>query len=466
MPEPLDPAGVQMLVRVRDDEGASFLLWTLSSDQVIGQALEGAPQAAAGSLAGVDLPVVESVDIELNLGLNGRLTVQIAAPYDLGMRMLDSSLFKIGNVIEAQIGYPRLGRFTPWFSAMAAKPGLRISAEEGLVATLNGEGGAFASLRSSSNQVWESQSYRQVVQAVAERHRWSTSFPDEDTSTAFDRQRDRISQSGYSDWGFINQLCRQANVDCFMGPDPEEQGRSRLTVQRRRDTNEARPVRTFAMRRKIDMVNVFPILDYESDSLGVWLPRSAESVVTGDIMPDTREIIREAASVATAEVPALGEVSPTGTGGAVIGDHQAQLFSPPRSVLDAGEFLPLSSRDPSRRPSEVIQAHREEGAMRGALNATIVSFGIPEQLPGELIAMRGLGRLDGTFQVHGLVHRAMAGEWSMTLTCLNNATSSDLIANFFQVQPPSTNREEPPDPTTDDADGGGAEVEPVPADVT
>jgi hypothetical protein len=418
--------------------------------------------AGAGALTGVDLPVVENIEIELNLGLNGRLTVTMAAPYDLGLRMLDSSLFKIGNVIEAQLGYPRSGRFTPWFSAMAAKPAIRISPDDGLIATMTGEGGAFASLRSSSNKVYEGKSYRDIITEVADRHRWTVQYPG--NAEELERQRESVSQSGFSDWGFINQLCRQANVDCFMGPDPDNFGRSRLFVLARAEANEEQPTRTYVMRQQIDMVNVFPILDYESDALGVWMPRSAESVRTGDINPMNREVERHVANQASSIVPGLGLAIATATGRSVVGDHLSQIFADARSQLDAGEFVPHSSRDPSRTAMQTIQAHRDEGAVRGAMNAVITGFGVPEQYPGELIGIRGTGRLDGTFQVHGLTHRAMAGEWTMTMTCMNNATSSDLIASFFQIQPPQVNQQDPPEATADDATGGGTEVSPVPAE--
>ena len=204
MPQPLDPSGFQMIVRVRDDAGAEFLLWTNASSGGSGltdgarASLGGAPMASAGQLAGVDLPIVESVEIELNLGLNGKLTVNVAAPYDLGLRLLDSSLFKIGNVIEAQIGYPRSGRFTSWFSAMAAKPALRISGEDGLVATFNGEGGAFASLRSASSRSYEAQSYRQIIQFIADRHHWTTQFPTTITNNPLNKKRETMNQNKYS----------------------------------------------------------------------------------------------------------------------------------------------------------------------------------------------------------------------------------------------------------------------------
>lgn len=471
MPPPLDPSGFQMIVRVRDDEGQEFLLWTnaTGTSQFVNEArasLEGASEAGSGQLTGVDLPVVESLNIELNLGLNGKLTVNVAAPYDLGLRMLNSSLFKIGNVIEAQLGYPRSGRFTSWFSAMAAKPAIRISADDGLVATFNGEGGAFASLRSASSRTFEAQSYRQIVQDIADRHRWTTSFPDPVNDSPLDRERERVSQNGYSDWGFINQLCRQANVDVFLGADAEQVGRTQLRVRRRQEDHEAAPVRTYVMRRQIDMINVFPILDYESDSLGVWLPRAAQSVAYADINALDREVLRDAASIATGNIPGLNPVEPSGTGSRIIGDHLSQVFSEQRNAQDFGEFMTLSSRDPSRRPEEVAQAHRDESAMRGALNATITTLGIPEQLPGELVAIKGTGRLDGTFQVHGLTHQAMPGEWTMTMRLMNNSTETDLIAAFFQVQPPSTNREEAPEASANDSDGGGAEVDATPAEAT
>jgi hypothetical protein len=465
MTQALDPTGFQMLVRVRDTDGPSYLLWTSATEGATGSpgsGLGGAAMASAGELTGIDLPVVESLEIDLNLGLNGKLTVTIAAPYDLGLRMLDSSLFKIGNVIEAQLGYPKSGRFTPWFSAMAIKPAIRIAPDDGLLATLNGEGGAFASLRSSSNKVYENTSYRDVIADIADRHRWSVQYPD--GSEELDRQRESVSQGGFSDWGFINQLCRQSNVDCYMGPDPHELGRSRLFVLSRGEKNQERPVRTYVMRRQIDMINVFPILDYESDALGIWMPRSAESVRTGDINPTNKEIERHVVNQETSIVPGLGLAIATATGSSVIGDHLSQIFADARSQLDAGEYLPVSARDPSRTTLQVVQAHRDEGAVRGAMNATITAIGVPEQIPGELIAIRGTGRLDGTFEVHGMTHRAMAGEWSMTMTCMNNATQSDLIASFFQVRPPQINQQDPPEATTDDAIGGGSDVDALPSE--
>ena len=139
----IDPSGFQMNVRVRVSEEQIFNLWIGGAE---GRSPAGA-QTGASFFSGPgvfdDLPIVTSVEMEMGLGLNGKVSVGISATSDLGLALLESRLFIIGNVVEVQLGYPKIGLFTPWFGGIQAKPSIQWDPNEGLTATMNVEGAGF-----------------------------------------------------------------------------------------------------------------------------------------------------------------------------------------------------------------------------------------------------------------------------------------------------------------------------------
>jgi hypothetical protein len=269
MPQPLDPSGFQLSVEIVTagaETGAGsavsagvgargsetrFPLWLRSSPDGEGITLD-----PGGGVPG-DLPIVESVEIKMSLSLVSTVTINIAAPYELGLRLLDSELFVIGNTYEVRVGYPRIGRFLPWISARAAKPSLTINPDEGLTATLNGVAGAFAALRGTSSRTYTG-SYREVLTQIANRphNNWLTEFPERQEGDPFDESRGQFSQSNRSEWFFVQMLARGANCDAYIRPSRGEAGRNVLVVTRRREMF-AQDVRyTFVMRGQIDMRSV------------------------------------------------------------------------------------------------------------------------------------------------------------------------------------------------------------------
>ena len=120
MPNPLDPSGFQISVEVIiADTGERFPLWMRPGESGVPETVRQVDRALGltGSTPIGDLPIVESVDITISRGLVMGVTIAIAAPFQLGLDLLETNLFVIGNTYEVRIGYPRLGRFLPWISS-------------------------------------------------------------------------------------------------------------------------------------------------------------------------------------------------------------------------------------------------------------------------------------------------------------------------------------------------------------
>lgn len=444
----LDPSGFQMSAVIVSG-GTRYPLWLTPQGDNPGDISE----LTNG------LPIVESVDIETGLGLNSKVTLNIAADFEVGMRILESGLLRIGNVLEVQIGYPRLGRFTPWISSILAQPSVRITPEEGLTATLNGEGGAFAALRGTRSAQYQNTTYADIIRQLAEGpdYRFIVQLPEQSGSDdPLYRQRASVSQSNQSDWFFVQSLVRGSNCDAWIEPSRDEAGRQVLFVRRRAEAFGDSPRFTFVMRGRTDFDTTFPILEWESNAEGTWLPGAATSVRTTAVNPDDLEATDLIATPQTTDVPATGEAVPS-DGGTRIEDTEVRL-TPQRDDETAGEFLYTGDRDP-RLGQEQIESHRTEASIRGGVQADATTIGIPDIFPGELIGVANFAMFDGLYLLEKITHRCAPGEWTMTLHLINNATSTSFLIEALSGFPARTNDETAPLPEGD-ATGGGVEVEP------
>lgn len=453
----LDPAGFQISVVMNTPDGVRLPLWMKSVDQGeggIGAGLAGASGltqslggigsgsgSSGGSLSGadlanLDLPIVESVSIELSLGLVGKVTVELTATYELGLKLLDSPFFCVGNTIEAQIGYPRSKRFTPWISAITGKPSLRISPDEGLTATLNGEGGAFAALRGVSGKTWEARSYRDIIEEIAVDHDWDFELPEGAEVSEFLKTRAVVSQSQMTDWFFIQHLCLSSGCHAYIGPSPDK-GRFKLFVKERKSMLSGEPKVKFVSRGNSDFALVFPALEFETEAEFVWLPGGAVRTTTQDLDPDTKQVVSHDATAETSPDPALGDAGTPNSAKRKVESINAQLTHT-EGTDRTGEFLMVSSRDP-RGAAAVAQAHRDTLAIRGGVTAKITSFGIPELLPGDIVQTDAMGVFNGLYGINSLTHTANDSEWSMSMDVLNNASASGIFQKYFVDAQSNTN---------------------------
>lgn len=460
----LDPSGFQMAVRVVTTDGDVYPLWMSSQGGAAANSTSTSDAGGNSNALVAGLPCVESVDIEIGLGMNSKLTVSIATPFDLGLAILDSPLMRIGNVIECQVGYPRIGRFLPWISAMAARPDIRINADEGFSASLNGEGGAFIALRATRTTEYRNASYVDVVRAILANDGYGNIDLEVPESTGESDPlyvtRERISQAAQSDWFFVQYVVRAANCDAWIEPSSGDEGRQKLKIIRREEALGGTPRFSFVMRGNADFDVYFPILEFETQAEGVWLPGAATSVRTGELNPTTGTVTSLVVTRSESQIPSTGPaiVAP---GSTTVNDTGVALAVAP-SEDTAGDHVYVSERDP-RTPAAVATAHLTESALRGGgIQATISSIGIPDLFPGQLVGMVGVGVFNGLYLVTKVTHRLSAEEWTMSLDLINNATETAMLSTVISGFTPRQNDATPPEPAGDAVGGATIVVEPVP----
>ena len=472
MPAVLDPSGFQISAVIRTVDGLKVNLWMDNSGTSESSINLPAPAGGLGGfggssdslvdLSGMDLPYVESVDVELTLGLSARVTMSFACPFEIGQRLLETNLFKIGNFVEVQIGYPRLGRFTPWISAQMSKPSIRINGDEGLTVTINGDGGSFAALRGVSNKVYTGKSYQDIIKEIADSHKWATSMPGDvgfdvesvlssvSGENALTKTRQSVSQGGLSDWFFIQKMARSAGCDAFLAPN--EDGKRTIYVQLRKDALKQQPRLSMVMRGNPDFITSFPILNFESEAEGVYLPGSAQNVKSRDIDPDTGNTLETVADALSTLEASLGDAGVPSDSAVQVEGEQSKLFSTDGSQR-SGEYVNTSARDP-RGIEEVAQAHRDESTFRGGVTGNITTYGIPELFPGEIVQVLGLGIFNANYYVERLTWSANTSEFMSRLICINNASASEVFDSVFLEEPASTNTEQVSE--SSEAEGGGS----------
>lgn len=456
MPPVLDPSGFMLSVVIIAGDGTRYPLW-----------LKGASTEQNRSIFRnektqfQDLPIVQSVSVDLNRGLNGSVSIELAAPFDLGLELINSDLFVIGNGIEVRIGYPSLGRFLPWFRTMSVKPDLTIDGSEGMTATLNGQGGAFAAQRTEASRPFTG-SYFDAIQEIANIHSWLLRPPPEDTLRDFEndplyRNREQFTQGNRSDWVFVQLLARQSQCEAFIAPDPQGQRNTALILRRVSQGQLGKPRYTFLLRGAPDFVNSFPVFSFQTAAEGVWLPRGSGRVVTNDYDPDNPSNSAEV-TVDPDEISRSNE-SGVSQGQIELDGEESELRTSEETPEQAGERVPASARGP-QSPTEVIQTHAIEEAMRGGLNLTIETIGIPELFPGDVVSIGGAGIFDGNYGIDGVSHEASGDGWSMTLKLISNALNARAITDRLRREWQSFNRQTPPETTTDADSGGQVDREP------
>lgn len=469
MPDAIDPSGFQISVVLRAG-GNKFPLWVSGAVNTLGSIYNSDDQDA---LLYKDIPVVESVQIDVGIGLMGKISVSISAPYDLGLKLLSSSLFAIGVFLDVQIGYPRIGQFMPWFSGMTAKPDISINPLDGLTATLNVPGGALAAARSNSSRTFNG-SYASIIQTIAndDFNKWELDLPDGtegDDNDSLYKTREGVSQGNRTDWAFVQFLCRLANCDAFMIPSWPGQGNtnraSMLRVRRRRDMMGGTPRYTFVSRGQVDFINVFPLLSFESPSEGIWFPLGSREARAADVSMRNRDEPSPETVVRPEETDVPSTPGDTGVGA---GSEEEE------GTVAAVEGTPRDERGSSGRrvhapahapesPQEVLTMMVSEGRQRGSLNVNISSIGLPHLLPGEVIAIDGVGPFDGNYAIESISHTAAPGDWTMNMKLLGDSLGGRAISEALQRPLESFNQESAPE--RQEAEGGGSTVvEPTPSE--
>jgi len=485
---PIDPSGFQISVAVTNPtDGVRVPLWMKQESTdipnlggglgdalgMVDDVLDLGGGGGTSDLLGLDLPIVESVSVEISLGMVAKTTINIASPFDLGLKLLESSLFRVGNLYEVQLGYPKLGRFTPWFSTMAQKPSLRITGDEGLTATLNG-GGDMASLRGTSSKVYEGKSYKEIIEEIAETHKWKVVFKEDSGLEAIvsaltaigyedplEKKRTKVSQGNMTDWFFVQKMTRDAGCDAFLASSQKDEGGNVLYVRKRKESLKRPPLYKFLMRGNCDFQNTFPMFEFEIEPQGVYLPAGAIKTTSSDLDPLSKKVLDIEVTSATAQEAVLGDGKLPDSTEKLVEDVLVQLAAT-EGTQRTGQFMPVSARDP-REPKDICQAHRDALAFRYGINASISAYAIPELFPGSVVELGGVGIFSSNYWLESMTHEANDTEWMMSLKLINNGSAAGGLDEALAKQAEETNTEEVEE-GVDAASGGGTIVDAVKGD--
>jgi len=206
---------------------------------------------------------------------------------------------------------------------------------------------------------------------------------------------------------------------------------------------------------------VFPILSVSSPTPAVYLPSEVRGFVLKGIDPETREEKKRIVDDKTA--------APAHTGNAAVTPPASKQL--PGANKETGDGYALASQDSQPKTGEeqfkqLIEAEMTacQATMMG-VKLDIETLGIPDLLPGDVVAVRGIGKRlaseSGNFGVMKVTHSIGGSSYTTRLEVNSNTAelAMKIAAGLLPVGPINTSR--PEDPKTSDANkSAGRTVQP------
>lgn len=405
------------------------------------------PDGSVASSGDVDalksLAFVSELTIELQLAFIPRITAVLTPPFRDAKAFLNSSLIEWGNsTLEVQFGYtggaPEDVVLSSVFSGVLLQPEVTIGNDISI--TLNAQGvGAFTGIRQDSTHTYQNVSRRTIIETLAKEIGLEPNFDEVDAVTTPERNRRAaelidtlenvkgfrlstatikalddsrrvssapidqpvtVSVGGLTKWRMIYQLVRESQCWMFV-QGPESPGNpEQLRVVPRNSIMNGVPQYTFTMFDHYQgqfgpSDNTFPIQSVSSPTKAVYLPSKTRGFLVYGY--DSKERAKAIQQAPNQGFDRTGE-----------GQTQANI-TPRNPKLDPtkGEGAGVVSSD-SLAPefNEQVRAEQETAATNMGVQLQIGTLGIPDILPAQVAAVRGVGsRLDGNYAIFKVTHK-------------------------------------------------------------
>lgn len=473
-------------------DGTRFPLWVdgVSPDRqrsLTPRSPDGSASSVAGDIDELSsLAFCTDISVELQLASIPKITATLSPPFREGRAFLNSSLIEWGNsIMEVQFGYtggaPDDIVLSPVFSGILLKPEVTIGQDISIV--LNAQGvGAFTSARQDAVKTYQNKTRREIIKDLAQfvgleanfdaiDAEFEKQFQDaareifvqvgipqfavtsaalesiENTRKAIQKkspmdQPITVSAGGLTIWRLLYQIVREAQCWMFVqGPnrpgDPEQ-----LKVVPRNAVMTGKPKYTFTLFDYPDgqigpADDTYPILSVSSPTSAVYLPSSTRGFLVFGY--DSKERVR-----------AVQQVDSNGTGTARTGNAQTQANATARNpAADPTKVqgMGIASSD-SLLPEtlEQINAEKDSAATAMGVQLELQSLGIPDILPAEVAAVRGIGaRFEGgNYAIFKVTHKFGASGFTSDLDLRSNV--GQLATTFDKETLPkdAINRNAPP----------------------
>jgi hypothetical protein len=446
---PFDFSAPFVAARIILPSGDTFPLWTnVGGTESVRPTVPGTEGIQA-------LAFVQEVQVILNLSGLPQISVQLAPPFEDGMKFLDSPLAdgRMRNQIEVQLGYSggtSDGRsvLSPPYAAALIAPEVTVDTEVQISLKGQGLGGA---PRQTGRVVPASfERLRDVAARLAagpggQRRTLELDFSLVEEQGSGSRSYDLLhgSASGFvqgcrSDWLALWEIAQRAQCDLVVrgpaeaevGHRPQQRSASRLVFLPRRESSAAAPVRRYRLYHypggqfqgvtTVTSSNEaeFPLLSFTCNTEAVWNARAYQDILnSGARMDDVNE---DSVTPETTSVTLEGEGEP------VSGGEGTQTVADSEELPVSGDEGRLSlpgdgnNTDARRTVQNEVAANSDMG-----MQCELEIVGDPTILPGDMIALAGLGlRFDNRlYRVFTVTHSIGLGGFATNLIVNANIDS-------------------------------------------
>ena len=382
------------------------------------------------------LSFVQEVSVEINLGFNSKISLLLAPPFDEAMKLLNSPLIKWGvGHLEVMIGYTTGQQGTSGglvslpFSGLIQKPDVSIGSDINITINALGVGFALNQTGGVKEEIFdEGSSSADAIMKVLSKYTSggldiSRLFEGMDSSHSIfniPKNGRRIIKGDKNDWWFVYDLLREHGLDMFVHSDRinlvkggEERVRESLRILNPDEWMFGKPGRTFVLRGQIRPEReIYPILDFTSPTAHVWLVPGVGMQVMRDISAggEVQEKVFDDTTVGPARTGngAINTSGPTSIA-SVPQEHGRNYPGNPESMEHAGS------------------AEYKNQAYRTGIHVEILTLGIPDLKPGEMVEVLGFstesgkpGIFDGLYGVTEVRHNIGAGGYTTWFRGIGN----------------------------------------------
>lgn len=380
-------------------------------------------------------PWVTEATIEVPLGDNPpNISVQLEPPFRDGMKFLDE-VFEWGRAeLHVQLGYTGGGDrilSRPYIGTIMQPD---ISIGDSITITLNAVGlGSFSAWRQRGGRApTEGETIRQLMERVAKgpgtTRELKLDFGDADRNrdvrSRLDSELTSWHQGNKTDWLALWELANMVRCSLLLVDTPEP---GTLQVVPREGRFSAPPTRTFRLydfaggqlggvksqqALSVEEPGEYPILNFSTSNMAVWLPGSVRGQVMREMGDDDRAVAEELLTDATVAPPRTGE-------GAVAPPPEHELAEPDSATNDGMEQLPGDPTDPPSLEG-AISEYVNYASM--GLQIEVESVGVPDMLPGEVVAIYGVGNRFSAqnYAVIRTTHTIGSGGYSTSFVAVSN----------------------------------------------
>ena len=396
------------------------------------------------------LSFVSEITIELQLAYLPIIKCTLTPTYREAIEFLDGPLVEWGQstleVICGYVGSDGRAVLSQPFRGVLLKPDVQLGAD--ITITLNAQGvGGFGAIRQEANTQFNDATRFEIIEALASR--FSLVVDADDVSKSLNAKgeeanegkrlfKDKIvyAQGGKDYWTAILELVNDAQCHMYLLGNT-------LKIIPVSKVYASAPVRTFSVfdypGGKIGpQSGVFPVLSVSSPTSAVYLPGASRGFLVADVSSQSREEIRKFIGDKQVNTPRTNDGAST-----IVND---QTYPAANEQTGAGaEMFPGNPSDEAL-VAQVEAEYNAQATLMG-VQATVESLGDPLLLPGNTVALRGIGRrISGNYAVHKVTHKIGNSSYTMTMELVSNTSAAlaNAVKSFGPIAP------EPPPSMADD----------------